>query len=81
MHVAGIVVRGLPQHLAEVAEALSAQPGIEVHAVSEAKGALIVTLEAPDLDAQVEATRALQALPKVMDVEVVYHAFEEAELS
>ena len=81
MHVAGIVVRGLPQHLPDLAEALSARPGIEVHQMSEAKGALVVTLETPDHDAQVEATRALLSVPKVMDVEVVYHAFEEAELS
>ncbi len=45
MKIASLVVRVRPGHLPETREALTAIPGVEVHAESAEKGSLIITVE------------------------------------
>jgi len=78
MHVAGVVVRCTAGRLLEVLQNLSDYPEVEVHQTQPASSLLVATVETSGLQEQVDATKALLDIPGVMDVDLVYHAFDSA---
>lgn len=78
MNVSGIVVGCAPTAIDTCAAALSALPGVEVHAFDRARGQLVITQEAASTGEQEDGMRLIQALPGVLHAELVYHYFDEA---
>lgn len=77
MNLSGILVVAAPAHLDEVAAALAALPGVEVHHREAASGRLIVVQEAQTVEQEVDGLRRIQHLPHVALAELVYHYFAD----
>lgn len=71
LHIASLVVHAVPRRAAQIAEALSAPPEAEVHAVG-ANGKLVVTLEAASAEAITQRVAAIQRLDGVLAATLVY---------
>lgn len=76
MNISGIIVTAMPEHVAEVAQSLSAHPGLEVSQTDVSSGKLVVVQEAASVGAEVEGFNRIRALPHVMAVDLVQHYFE-----
>jgi len=72
-HVASYVVSCRAQDGTEVAAAIEAMPGLEVHV--EEKGKLVVTAEADDVRELADMTAKLETVSAVVSVAPVYHEF------
>ncbi len=79
MNVSGIVVNCEPIGIDTCATALSAVPGVEVHAFDRARGRLVITQETASTGEQEDGLRLVQALPGVLHAELVYHYFDEGD--
>jgi nitrate reductase NapAB chaperone NapD len=66
----------LSEHVAQVAQSLSALPGVEVCQSDLASGKLVVIQEAPSVGAEVEGFKRIRALPHVIAADLVQHYFE-----
>ncbi|MCL2871822.1 MAG: chaperone NapD [Betaproteobacteria bacterium] len=77
MNLSGILVVAAPGRCEEVAEALAALPGIEVYQKDPASGKIVVVQEAPTIENEADGARALQKVPGVVSVSMVYHYFAE----
>ncbi len=77
MNLSGIFVMAGPRHSAEVAEALNALPGVEVHQVEEGSGRIVAVQEAADIRAEMDGLKRIKALPHVVMAEMVYHYFAD----
>jgi len=66
----------LPEYVAQVAQSLSALPGVEVCQSDLASGKLVVIQEAPSVGAEVEGFKRIRALPHVIAADLVQHYFE-----
>jgi nitrate reductase NapD len=77
-HIAGLVVFGVPRRLADVAAALTALAGVEIHAVDPC-GKLVVTLET-DGGLLNERIREIHDIEGVLTVNLVYHQVEDARM-
>lgn len=77
MNLSGILVVAMPERCEEVAEALAALPGIEVYQKDPASGKIVVVQEAPTIENEAAGARALQNIPGVVSVSMVYHYFGE----
>ena len=77
MNLSGILVVAVPERCEEVAEALAAMPGIEVYQKEPATGKIVVVQEAPTIESEANSARALQEIPGVVSVNMVYHYFAE----
>ncbi len=78
MPIAGLVVLFLPEKRAEVQEALSRIPGVEIHGWNE-RGEMVVVYEGPTLE---EMEKEVKSWPKkiegLLSVNVAYfHAEDE----
>jgi nitrate reductase NapAB chaperone NapD len=76
MNISGILVTAWPEHVAEVAQSLSALPGLEVSQTDVPGGKLVVVQEAASVGDEVEGFKRIRALPHVMAVDLVQHYFE-----
>jgi periplasmic nitrate reductase NapD len=76
-HVSSLVIHVLPAHLTAARAALTAMPGVEIHA--EASGKLIITLETSTEADIVSRMNEISMLKGVMSVALVFHHFEPAE--
>lgn len=77
MNLSGILVVAVPERCEEVAEALAALPGVEVHQKDPANGKIIVVQEASTIRDEADGAREMQRLPGVVSVNMVYHYFAE----
>jgi nitrate reductase NapD len=77
MNMSGILVVAMPERCEEVAEALAALPGVEVHQKDPANGKIIVVQEASTIANEADGARAMQAVPGVISVNMVYHYFAD----
>ncbi|MCL2310358.1 MAG: chaperone NapD [Proteobacteria bacterium] len=77
MNLSGILVVAVPERCEEVAETLATLPGIEVYEKDPATGKIVVVQEAPTIDEEADGARALQRVPGVVSVSMVYHYFAE----
>ena len=75
MHIAGVVVRPRPGHSSSVEQEVCAQPGVEVHAVSE-DGRLVVTVEGESRHEVADMIYKLDRLDGVMNASMVYEHSE-----
>ena len=73
MNLSGILVVVKPEHVSEAIGRLNALPGIEVHHSDASSGKIVVTQEAPTVEAEVEGLRRIQAQPRVLLAEMVHH--------
>jgi periplasmic nitrate reductase NapD len=77
-HIAGAVVYARIDCIADVAKALEAMPGVQVHATS-ADGKLVVTLEGNHASRVADSLGAVQAVPGVMSTALVYQHHEHPD--
>jgi nitrate reductase NapD len=75
MPIAGVVVYARPGHIRAVEQAVSVQPGVEVHAVSE-DGKLVVTIEGESRGEVADMIYKLDRLDGVMNAAMVYEHSE-----
>ena len=75
--IASILVQVKPEHLAAAADAILAQPGTEIHE-RDAKGKLVVVIEAADVGSVGRILNTISALPNVLTATLVFHATEES---
>jgi periplasmic nitrate reductase NapD len=73
--IASIIVQARPENLDEVAAAISAIRGCEVHG-RDPKGKLIIVVDAPDTGALGSTLTTLSLLPHVHTASLVFHATE-----
>jgi nitrate reductase NapD len=71
MHKVGVVVRTRPEFVHAVEQRIRAQPGAEVHAVSE-DGRMVVTLEGENRRSVADMIYQLDALPGVLNAAMAY---------
>lgn len=80
VHIAGIVIFALPEHITATKVNITSLPAAEIHAIST-DGKLIVTLEAESTRHILDLMDTIRALPGVVDVALVYqHAEPSADL-
>jgi nitrate reductase NapAB chaperone NapD len=69
----GILVNAAPGDLAPLANELERLPGTRVHQQDPATGRLVLTLEAPTVNDEVDGLRRIQQVPGVISANLVYH--------
>ncbi|MBK5957319.1 hypothetical protein CCR97_03730 [Rhodoplanes elegans] len=74
-NVCGVLVHALPARADEIARALEAIPGSELHAVLDG-GRLIVTLEDTDTATALSGLETIHRTPGVVAAALVYHGFD-----
>ena len=75
-HISSLVVRVLPERLAAVISGLADMPGAEVHQ-SDAIGKVVVVLETENQGEIVDRLRAMESLPGVLNVSLIYHHVDD----
>lgn len=73
--ISSLVVNTVSDSTTEVAHALSAVAGVEVHEVVDSK--LVVTLESETVDSSADVAAKFQDLPGVLSVNLIYVNFED----
>ena len=73
MTFSGILVHTEPGDLASLAETLDRLPGTRVHQQDPATGRLVLTLDAPTVNDEVDGLRRIQQVPGVVSASLVYH--------
>lgn len=76
--ISSLVVEARPESVDEVARALAAMEGVEVHEVNGYK--IVVTIEAPSTGASHEVSSRFTQIPGVLNVNLVYVNFEDETL-
>ena len=79
MNVSSLVVKVSPDHLENVLALLSGSGLCEVHFHDEEKGAVVVTIEGKDVGEEMDKMRAIEKMPHVLGVALVF-TYSEAEL-
>jgi nitrate reductase NapD len=78
LHIASLVVHALPRRLDQVADAVAALSGAEVHA-SSPNGKLVVTLEASSAAAIAARVASIQRVEGVLSATIVYEYADSLE--
>ncbi len=77
LNICGCLVQTLPDLTSQVAEAISATEGGEVHAVE--KGRIVMTAEDTATKRASDLIMDMHSIPGVLTVTLTYHHFEELE--
>jgi len=80
MNICSMVVHARPERLDNVRGTLSAMPGVEVHAESDA-GKLVVTIENDDRMALTETLMGMNNVEGVLSAALVYEYNEQQDSS
>ncbi len=75
MNICGVLVRARPERLGEVARALEAMPGVEVHATTT-DGRIVVTLERDGRAGVADALSEMHNVEGVLTAALVYEHSE-----
>ena len=75
-HIAGLLIRVAPGHVADVARNLAAVPGLYVHVEDTRTDRLVVTLETASIEEQEAQFAWVRTLDEVRAVDLVCHYFE-----
>ncbi len=75
--IASILVQARPERLDEVAAAILALPGCEIHG-RDARGKLVVVVDAPDAGSLGTTLNTIALLPHVHAASLVFHAIDAA---
>jgi nitrate reductase NapD len=78
LHIASLVVHALPRRLDQVADAVAALSGAEVHA-SSPNGKLVVTLESSSAAAIAARVASIQRVEGVLSATLVYEYADSLE--
>ena len=73
MNICGIMVQMHPENYSQVRERLLGIPGVEVHAINQADGRTVVTLEEADMDQMASTMFAIEKTPGVIAATLIYH--------
>ncbi len=76
VNISSIVVRTLPENLAETCRALTASGLCEIHFQDE-QGRVVVTIEGGDVDEEMRILQQIQTLPDVLSADLVYAYSEQ----
>lgn len=76
--ISSLVVETRPEAVQDVAAALAAMEGVEVHEVNGYK--IVVTIEAPSTGASHELSSRFIQVPGVLNVNLIYVNFEDETL-
>lgn len=79
MNLSGILVIADTKWQDDVATAINAMSGVEIHHADRESGRMIAVQEAEDINAEVEGLRRIKTLPHVVMAEMVYHYIAEDE--
>lgn len=74
-NIVSAVLMAQPSRLGEVREFLLAQPGVEIHAMTD-DGRLVVTVEGEHNHAVADQLRAFETIPGVLAVNPIYQYSE-----
>lgn len=77
MAISSLIVDALPDSLDQVADALDAIEGVEVQGTDVSTGRIVVTLEAPSIDASHRIASSFINIPNVFNVNLVYVSVED----
>ena len=80
MTISSLIVETLPQHTADVAQELARREGVEVHGTDEATGKVVITIEAPGIDASHAIASGFISIEGVRGIDLVYANFEDENL-
>lgn len=80
MTISSLIVETLPERTHEVARELAAREGVEVHGSDEDTGKVVVTIEAPGIDASHAVASDFIGIEGVLGVDLVYANFEDDNL-
>jgi len=75
--IASILVQARPERLAEAERAITTLPGTEVFS-RDARGKLVVVIEAPDVGTVGATLNTIASLPSVLSATLVFHATDAA---
>ena len=75
MNISGILIHVSPGKVAAVKAAVSAFPGVEVHAATD-DGRLVLTLDCQDNAAAADSLFKMNGVDGVLNASLVYHNFE-----
>jgi nitrate reductase NapD len=75
--IASILVQARPERLDDVAAAILALPGCEIHG-RDARGKLVVVVDAPDAGSLGTTLNTIALLPHVHAASLVFHAIDAA---
>lgn len=78
MSISGIVVGVVPDQLDEVAAALAALDGVDVHHLDPSSARIVVTQESASDAEQEDGLLRIQKLPHVRYAQLVYYAVDDA---
>ncbi|PDT89665.1 nitrate reductase [Bradyrhizobium sp. Y36] len=73
--IASILVQARPERLADVEAEITALAGCEIYG-RDARGKLVVVVDAPDAGSLGSTLNAIQCLPHVYSAALVFHAIE-----
>ncbi len=73
--ISSLIVRVLPDHGESAAARLASIEGVEVH--EKLEGKIVVTIEAPTVDASHDTAASFSEIPGVIGVDLVYVNFED----
>lgn len=79
MNICGCLIHLAPAFRDSAREALTAQPGVEIHAETD-DGRFVVTVEDTDGTRASETIMALHQIPGVVSLSLNYHSFEDLSL-
>jgi nitrate reductase NapD len=77
MAISSLVIDAMPDSLDQVAEQLAAYEGVEVHGTDKTTGRIVVTIEAPGIDASKDIADSFINIPNVINVNLVYVNVED----
>lgn len=77
MNLSAILVVTSPSRMDACIATLGTLPGVTVHHSDPATGKIILTQEAPSVDAEVEGLKRIKALDGVSMAEMIYHYFAD----
>lgn len=75
IHISSLVAQVFPVQLAQLCQALSDYPGLEIHG-SHPAGKVVITLETQSEGAILEAIEYISTLPGVLAANLVFHHVE-----
>src|SRR5215468_5029830 len=73
--IASVLVQARPERIADVEQAIVSLAGCEIHG-RDARGKLIVVIEAPDAGSVGATLNAIALLPDVLSANLVFHAID-----
>jgi len=79
VNISSLVVKVLPMNMEPALEALKRSRLCDVHFHDQRKGTVVVTIEGKDTGEEMDKMKAIERLPHVLGVALVY-AYSEAEL-